>query len=103
MISPPIMPDTLPFVDLESSAESDRASLTRMAAGVGAACRNVGFFYVVNHGVEATLIAEAFAQSRRFFALPLADKQALAMKRSAATEAIPGSCTKRSTPAGERT
>jgi isopenicillin N synthase-like dioxygenase len=69
----------LPVVDLASSGESDEASLTRIAAAVGAACRDVGFFYVVNHGVEAGLIAEAFAQSHRLFALPLAGKQALAI------------------------
>jgi isopenicillin N synthase-like dioxygenase len=75
-----IMPDTLPIIDLTSLSESNRASLTRMAADVGAACRDVGFFYVVNHGVEAALIAEAFAQSHRFFASPLADKRRLAIE-----------------------
>ena len=66
--------DTLPIIDLGSSGEGDGASLTRIAASVGAACRHFGFFYVVNHGVEAALIAEAFTQSRRFFGLPPADK-----------------------------
>ena len=74
------MPDTLPIVDLASSGESDSPSLSRIAADVGAACRDVGFFYVVNHGVEASLIAEAFARSRDFFALPLADKRNLAIE-----------------------
>ena len=74
------MPRTLPIIDLSSWRESDRASLARIAAEVGAACRDVGFFYVVNHGVDEPLIAEAFAQSRRFFALPLAEKQALAIE-----------------------
>jgi isopenicillin N synthase-like dioxygenase len=75
------MPDTLPIVDLASSGESDEASLTRIAADVGAACRDVGFFYVVNHGVEPRLIAEAFAQFHRLFALPLADKRRLAIEK----------------------
>ena len=74
------MPDTLPIVDLSSPREGDQASLTRIAADVGAACRDVGFFYAVNHGVDAGLIAEAFAQSRRFFASPVAEKQALAIE-----------------------
>ena len=72
---------TLPIVDLASSNESDGALLARIAAEVGAACRDVGFFYVVNHEVEARLIAEAFAQSHRFFALPLADKRRLAIEK----------------------
>ena len=70
----------LPIVDLASLGEDDGASPTRIGAEVGAACRDVGFFYVVNHGVEARLIAEAFAQSREFFALPLADKRRLAIE-----------------------
>jgi isopenicillin N synthase-like dioxygenase len=73
--------DRLPIVDLGLSGESDGASLRRIVADVGAACRDIGFFYVVNHGVEAALIAQAFTQSHRFFELPLADKQALAIEK----------------------
>ncbi len=72
---------TLPIVDLASSGESDEASLTRIAAEIGSACRDVGFFYVVNHGVEAKLVREAFAQSHRLFALPSADKRKLAIEK----------------------
>lgn len=75
------MPRPLPILDLSSWREGDRASLTRIAAEAGAACRDVGFFYVVNHAVDDDLIAAAFDQSRRFFALPLAERQALAIER----------------------
>jgi isopenicillin N synthase-like dioxygenase len=71
--------DVLPIIDLRSSGEADGASLTRIAAEVGAACRDVGFFYVVNHGVAQALIAKAFAQSRDFFA-PVGDKLKLAIE-----------------------
>jgi isopenicillin N synthase-like dioxygenase len=71
----------LPVVDLASPGESDGDSVTRIANAVGVACRDVGFFFVVNHGVDKALIAEAFRQSRRFFALPMADKQALAIEK----------------------
>jgi len=90
------MPNTLPVVDLSSPREGDEASLTRIAAGVGAACRDVGFFYAVNHGVDAGLIAEAFAQSRRFFASPSPKSRRWRSRKLAATEATPASCTKRS-------
>jgi isopenicillin N synthase-like dioxygenase len=75
------MPRKLPVVDLSAWREGDEAPLTRIAADIGAACRDVGFFYVVNHGVDEGLVAEAFAQSRRFFELPLAEKQALAIEK----------------------
>jgi isopenicillin N synthase-like dioxygenase len=74
------MPRTLPILDLSSWREGDPASLTRIGAEAGAACRDVGFFYVVNHAVDDRLIARAFDQSRRFFALPLAERQALAIE-----------------------
>src|SRR5271154_3918224 len=75
------MPRRLPILDLSSWRDDDRALLTRIAAQAGAACRDVGFFYVVNHAVDDGLIAAAFDQSRRFFALPLAERQALAIER----------------------
>jgi len=75
------MPRPLPILDFSSWREDDPASLKRIAAEAGAACRDVGFFYVVNHAVDQRLIAAAFEQSRRFFALPLAEKQALAIEK----------------------
>ena len=72
--------DVLPIIDLGSSGEADGVSLTRIVAEVGAASRDVGFFYVVNHGVDPELIVKAFAQSRDFFALPVADKRKLAIE-----------------------
>jgi isopenicillin N synthase-like dioxygenase len=75
------MPRKLPILDLSSWHEGDRASLIRIAVEVGAACRDVGFFYVVNHPVDKDLITRTFDQSRRFFALPLAERQALAIEK----------------------
>lgn len=34
-----------------------------------------GFFYLVNHGVDPALLDEAFAQSKKFFSLPLEEKE----------------------------
>ncbi|XP_028781098.1 2-oxoglutarate-Fe(II) type oxidoreductase hxnY-like isoform X5 [Neltuma alba] len=38
------------------------------------ACLDSGFFYVVNHGISQDFMDEAFAQSRKFFGLPLKEK-----------------------------
>ncbi len=74
------MDRALPIVDLgEGSEESEATAL--LAEEIGIACRDTGFFYVVNHGVDRALINEAFAQSRRFFALPLAEKETIAIER----------------------
>src|SRR5271166_2521999 len=73
------MAKALPIIDL-SSWSGGGAAAAEVAKAIGAACRDVGFFYVVGHGVPTTLMDEAFAHSRRFFALPLADKQAIAIE-----------------------
>eukprot|EP00850_Spirogloea_muscicola_P002873 SM000011S19051 [mRNA] locus=s11:585407:588738:- [translate_table: standard] len=49
-----------------------------VAAAVRKACVEAGFFYVVNHGVDAALAAAALAGARAFFALPLGAKMAVA-------------------------
>src|SRR5579871_5699745 len=71
------MTETLPIIDV-SKLDDDRA-LPRLAEEIGAACRDVGFFYIVNHSVPLPLISAAFSQSRRLFALPLEEKQKIAM------------------------
>ena len=72
------MAEALPIIDV--SGLNDEAALPRLAAEIGAACRDVGFFYVVNHSVPKDLVRSAFAESRRFFALPLAEKRKIAME-----------------------
>ncbi|RVW96372.1 2-oxoglutarate-Fe(II) type oxidoreductase [Vitis vinifera] len=38
------------------------------------ACLDSGFFYVINHGISQEFMDEVFAQSKRFFTLPLSEK-----------------------------
>jgi isopenicillin N synthase-like dioxygenase len=56
----------------------DRA---RVAAEIDRACREVGFFYVKNHGVEETLQRRLEEISRRFFAQGSAAKMEISMDR----------------------
>jgi isopenicillin N synthase-like dioxygenase len=72
------MTEQLPVIDLTGLKSDDRIALHRIARDIGKACRTIGFFYVVNHGV--TSIAAAFEQSKRFFAEPTAKKRALAIE-----------------------
>lgn len=71
----------LPIIDLSTFNEHDEASLAEFASKIGAACRDVGFFYVVNHGVDAQQVKNVFAQSQSFFELPIAEKNELAMTK----------------------
>ncbi|MCY0989425.1 isopenicillin N synthase family oxygenase [Nannocystis sp. ILAH1] len=70
----------LPVLDLTPLRQgADPSARDALARAIAAACRDSGFFYVVGHGLDPALQARLEALSRRFFAAPEADKQALAM------------------------
>jgi len=72
----------VPVVDLRALTEApDAAALASVANEVDRACREVGFFSVVNHGVDVALVERLASLARTFFALPTADKEAVAMVR----------------------
>ncbi|MEK7425957.1 MAG: 2OG-Fe(II) oxygenase family protein [Actinomycetota bacterium] len=53
----------------------DHVALDHVATELDAACRRVGFFEVVGHGVPATIIEAMTRETERFFALPADVKQ----------------------------
>ena len=53
-----------------------------VAAAIDRACREVGFFCVVGHGVDPGLRGRLDRAARAFFARPEADKAAIAMARA---------------------
>src|SRR5688572_9742070 len=54
---------------------------TRTAEQIDAACRESGFFYVVDHGVDESLCRRLEALSREFFAQSESQKMQIAMSR----------------------
>ncbi len=74
--------DDIPVIDISALASRENAAArARVAAEVGAACREVGFFAITGHGVPSALLADAFAASQAFFALDAVAKRALAIDR----------------------
>jgi isopenicillin N synthase-like dioxygenase/predicted PurR-regulated permease PerM len=67
-----------PFLDPTSSA----SALDDTAAAIDRACREIGFFVVTGHGIEPTVRADLLGAARDFFALPVEDKDELAIGRS---------------------
>ncbi|MEO1083673.1 MAG: 2-oxoglutarate and iron-dependent oxygenase domain-containing protein, partial [Acidobacteriota bacterium] len=55
------------------------AAVERAAAALDAACRRSGFFYAYGHGVSPALFERLEAESRRFFALDVAEKMKIRM------------------------
>ncbi|ONK73542.1 uncharacterized protein A4U43_C04F32710, partial [Asparagus officinalis] len=62
---------SLPLIDLSSP---DRAST---AKSIREACLEHGFFYLINHGIEKETLDRVFAESKKFFSLPLDEKMKL--------------------------
>ncbi|XP_052184682.1 gibberellin 20 oxidase 2-like [Diospyros lotus] len=73
--SPGVPELAVPIVDLGGFLSGDTAAASHAARLVGEACLKHGFFLVVNHGVDASLIAEAHRCMDSFFKLPLCEKQ----------------------------
>lgn len=72
----------IPQIDVSELGSSDVSQRRRVAAALGSACRDVGFFYVTGFGFAAGLPARVFEAAHAFFALPAEEKQRLSIKHS---------------------
>ena len=58
---------TIPIVDMS-------LPLADVAFEIAQACRQVGFFYIINHGLSSDVMADTMSFSKRFFELPASTK-----------------------------
>jgi isopenicillin N synthase-like dioxygenase len=87
--------DQIPIIDvsgLRSAAPADRQAV---ADALGRACREVGFFYVINHGIADTVRGGVFEAARRVFAMPAADKESVSVTLSPENRGYVGMGTER--------
>lgn len=75
-------PPQIPVIDVSPLASGDAEGTARVVREIGAACREVGFFYVRGHGVDAGLRAKAFAQALAFFSRPAQEKAKVSITTS---------------------
>jgi isopenicillin N synthase-like dioxygenase len=80
--TPPSDARDIPVIDLAPTWSPDLATRKAVAWEIHKACRDTGFFYIKNHGIPESLMAEQLASARRFFALPLDEKLKLDMARN---------------------
>jgi isopenicillin N synthase-like dioxygenase len=73
--TPPRQAALMPVIDIS-------ANEAEAAAGIGKACREIGFFYVCGHGIPEDLIARQFAAAKAVFTVPESEKRALHMRNS---------------------
>ncbi|WMS41332.1 2-oxoglutarate and iron-dependent oxygenase domain-containing protein [Acuticoccus sp. MNP-M23] len=62
--------EIIPVIDAQM-LRGTPAERRTCADGIASACREVGFFHVVNHNVDPALLAGAFDVAQRYFARPL--------------------------------
>ena len=73
--------DELPIIDLAAYRAGEDRALAAAARELDRACRDVGFFFIRNHGVPQGLIDRTFAETRRFHHLPYERKIATPINR----------------------
>src|SRR5262245_39183735 len=73
--------ETLPVIDVSPLLGGTGEASDSAAAEIGAACRNLGFFYAKGHAIAPETLAALDAASRTFFALPEEEKMKIAMAR----------------------
>ena len=73
----------IPVIDLQKYfSEPCETTLTPIAEQLRVACESVGFFSIVGHRVPQALVASMFDYARKFHALALEEKLAIAMDRA---------------------
>ena len=72
----------LEVIDVAGLRDKDPAAIGRIAKEIGTACRDIGFFYVRNHGIPQDLMNGVFAAAKEFFSQPLDRKQAISIAKS---------------------
>ena len=69
--------ETIPIIDLGPYLAGEPGALDRTAQEMRFALTEIGFYFIVNHGVPRELIRTTFDQVKRFHAQPLDKKMAL--------------------------
>lgn len=73
----------IPVIDLQTYfSRPCEETLAALAEQLRVACESVGFFSIIGHQVPQTLVASMFDFARKFHALALDEKQAIAMDRA---------------------
>src|ERR1700749_2266387 len=64
----------VPVIDIAPYLAGTAEGKRRVAAQLDRACREVGFYVIVGHGVDPVLVEQVETVSRAFFDLPLDEK-----------------------------
>ena len=85
----------IPEVDVGPLLKPGEPGASEAGAAIDSACREMGFFYLVGHGLDPALIGELDSLAREFFVRPESEKAEIAMARA-------GRCLERMVPGRRR-
>lgn len=74
--------ESIPVINVEGMFSESLEERKKVAAEIGRASREVGFFYAQNHSLSNELVKETFDAVEKFFALPLEDKMEVHIHKS---------------------
>jgi isopenicillin N synthase-like dioxygenase len=72
---------TIPIIDLGPYLAGEPGAMDRSAGELRHALTEIGFYFIVNHGVPELQIRDAFQQAARFHALPIERKMDVRVDR----------------------
>src|SRR3954452_1875202 len=82
LASAPVSAGEIPVLDIGDYLANAPGSLEAVASQLRFALENIGFFYLIGHGVRQELIDHVFIETKRFHAQPLEDKLKVRLNRS---------------------
>ena len=65
----------IPKIDFNPYLQGSEKGKRLVASQIGEACRKIGFFTLIGHGVSLDLIKKVFFVSKEFHQLPLKEKE----------------------------
>ena len=60
----------IPVIDFAPFDRDGDLGQQKVAAEIDRACREIGFFYLINHGISSEILGHLLRQSKDFFSLP---------------------------------
>ena len=73
---------SIPLIDFEKLTSSNQTVSQAEIQALDSACREIGFFYLVNSSLSPALMKKLMAAAQRFFAQPDEVKRAIDIKNS---------------------
>ncbi|KAF8817070.1 2OG-Fe(II) oxygenase [Phlegmacium glaucopus] len=74
--------EKIPIIDLKDLGSQDPTKRRQLADEIRNACIQVGFFYVINHGIPEHMTEGAIEMAQKFFSLPTETKMEIEYRKT---------------------